>query len=956
MNPEVVQRALQTIQKGRAQYEYFFDNLKSSAWLKPLAAAGLFKHPPQARREGDSVSFSVWPESRYLARMAGNPEAASVVLELALGIPETDNLLVHEDLVDVALGLPPTEAAQLCERRLVGWDGSPFRTLLPKKIGELIAYLAREGQGEAALSLAQSTLRLLPDPRFEGGDPENELLLPEPKAAIDEWGYGEILRKHRSDLIAATGLRGLGVLCSLLAEATRLSRRAGDEELPQDHSEIWRPDIGDERFPERISDILISAVRDTAIQIVEQDRSQLRAVVEAMRRGRWLVFDRLSLYLLLRYWQDDEHLLAELLLEESLFQRFPREYASLLQTVAAELPRATSSELLRRVEQGPDPGRVRAMLQSWAGEEPSEDEVDRWMRRWKLYRLAALSPRLADDWLERYHALVDEFGKPREPQQVPQEATWVGPTSPTSADDIRVLDVPSLVERLQGWRPEPGPRAASPEGLGRVLTSVVQADPAPYARDAVLFKGLDPTYVRSLLDGLQQAIRDGRPFGWEPVLELVEWVLSQPYAAADEESGWAERDPGWGWSRTASSRLLSGGLQQGATEIPTRYRDKVWPALASLAEDPEPTPDDEARYGGSNMDPVTLSINTTRGEAMHAVIRYGLWVRASLEAGPESKDRLARGFDELPEVRQVLEAHLDPARDPSPAIRSVYGKWFPWLALLDEGWARTHVKSIFPESPEESDRFWAAWDAYVVFCEPYNEPFKLLSAVYRRVINALDSRREPKRLVENPDHRLAEHLVVMLLRGVLDASEPGGLLSDFHARAKDELCAHAVRFAGRVLEREGGHLPPAAWERLKGLWIQRLDFARHSPDPKKHTHELGAFGWWFASEMVEADWALEQLELVLNLVGEIDPDHLVAKRLQRVAASNPRRSVACLARMLEADREGWSLPGWEAEAKDVLKVALASPEQEVRAKAQEIIHRLGARGHWGFRGLLEGRT
>ena len=252
LRAEIVQRALETIRKGRAQYEDFFDNLTSADWVAPLAEAGFFRSPPRAHREGDTVSFSVWPESRYLARIAGASGAARVVLEAALGIPQTDNVLVHEDLVDVACGLPGPEAALLVERKLVAWEPSPFRSLLPKKIGALIGHLSREGQARQALELTKSTLRLLPDPRFEGGDSENELLLPEPKTLIDEWGYGEILRKHGSELIAGTGLRGLELLCSLLADATRLSRRRGDDEAPEDHSEIWRPDIGSQRLPERV--------------------------------------------------------------------------------------------------------------------------------------------------------------------------------------------------------------------------------------------------------------------------------------------------------------------------------------------------------------------------------------------------------------------------------------------------------------------------------------------------------------------------------------------------------------------------------------------------------------------------------------------------------------------------------------------------------------------------------
>ena len=61
---------------------------------------------------------------------------------------------------------------------------------------------------------------------------------------------------------------------------------------------------------------------------------------------------------------------------------------------------------------------------------------------------------------------------------------------------------------------------------------------------------------------------------------------------------------------------------------------------------------------GSNMDPLTHSINSARGAAMHAVVRYALWVHRAIE-----RDQAAGGvesnFDGVPEVRDLLELHLN---------------------------------------------------------------------------------------------------------------------------------------------------------------------------------------------------------------------------------------------------------------------------------------------------------
>lgn len=74
-----------------------------------------------------------------------------------------------------------------------------------------------------------------------------------------------------------------------------------------------------------------------------------------------------------------------------------------------------------------------------------------------------------------------------------------------------------------------------------------------------------------------------------------------------------EADPGWSWTRKAIADLLSAGFENRAGSIPIDFRQKVWTILKPLTDDPDPTPEDEQRYGCFNMDPATLSINTTRG-------------------------------------------------------------------------------------------------------------------------------------------------------------------------------------------------------------------------------------------------------------------------------------------------------------------------------------------------------
>src|SRR5450759_3967567 len=132
LKEETVKRALVEIAKGDAEYVYFFEHVKSAAWLEPLARHGRFQKPPEPIRREQYISFPAWPESRYLARMSTVSEAQAAVLEIALRIPETENVCVHDDLMDIALNLQPHQAAILVPRVCV-WVQDPVKRQLPYK-------------------------------------------------------------------------------------------------------------------------------------------------------------------------------------------------------------------------------------------------------------------------------------------------------------------------------------------------------------------------------------------------------------------------------------------------------------------------------------------------------------------------------------------------------------------------------------------------------------------------------------------------------------------------------------------------------------------------------------------------------------------------------------------------------------------------------------------------------
>ncbi len=937
---------------------YFFTHLEGPGWIQPLKDKGFFAEPPDPQRDeaAGTVGFPSWPESEYLARMsAGAPD---LVLSVILNTRDTENVRVHADYVDAALAMPAQLAAQLLPGA-IEWAENRYQMLVPKKLGSLVAHLAKGGRTDAAFELAGVLLDVQAGPGHVPSEAEAEKgfrLPPEPGARFDLWHYERILERDVPELVKADGFRALDLFGGLLEKAIRLSLREGSAEAKEDYSVIWHTSVegGAQTTGGGIKSLLVVAVRDAALAIVAKDAGQLGEVITNLESRKWPIFKRISLHLLLVLHENAPGLVAERLTDHDLFDdhRVRHEYFLLSQECFGELDHEQQDAILAWIGEGLDRNKRAQFLREQTGEEPSAEVLERHEESWQLQRLHPLRDFLRGEWQEKYQRLTAELGTPEHPEfPFYRSTTWVGPTSPKTADDLGEMTVAGLAEYLRSWVQPDDMFAPSPTGLGRSLKEVVGSRPAPYAEGASSFEGLDPTYVRALLDGLQEACKEGRSFGWPPVLGLCRWVVQQSREWRREVRE-LEADPHWGWARKAVASLLSQAFSKGSAEIPSGLRRPAWAVLEPITDDPEPTPAYEAEYGGSNMGPTTLSINTVRGDAIHALVRYALWCKRHFEAAESGGGPRWRGLNEVPEAREVLENHLDSTKDPSFAIRSVYGQWFPWLLVLDEDWAKEKAPRIFPVGEEQREYWDAAWEAYIIFCPPYDNVLDLLREQYKVAIDRIGGAASDRSRLADPDSKLAEHLVTFYWRGKVALGTSESLVDFFLDQAPDKLLGEALAFVGRSLDNTKGVVPPAILERLRKLWEARLEYCR-GETPASHVKEVGAFGWWFASAKFDTDWALEQLQAALELSeGRIEPDFRVVERLAEIAGQYPQRAVNCLRRIVQRDKEGWAVRGWGDAARTVLAAALSSAESH--ESAYDLVNELGARGYLEFRDLVSG--
>ncbi len=935
--PEVVKRALDQIRKGGANYKHFFSQLSSPAWIEPLSQEGLFKEPPTLVRQGDWTSYPSWPESEYLARMA--PLAAETVLGVLEKLPYTDNLQVHADLFRAASEMPAELASKLVPKMVkwveaVSWYG----VLGVDDAGALLGHLARGGEVERALELARALLAVFPG---EDAKEQGDVLVrtaPEVQGRFDIWAYERLLSEHFPSVARGAGIAALALLCELLEEAVRLSLAEEERTPPRDHSHIWRPAIEDhdQNLGHSIKDALVVAVRDSAEQLADDKASSVGEVVVMLEARAWWVFRRIALHLLRLHAQEARELVAARLTNRTLFDEVgvQHEYALLAASCFGDLTREDQATILRWIEEGPDADRFREAQKSRTAQEPTDEPVMRYANAWRRDKLAVIHEALPDEWQRRYEQLVAEVGRPPAHPEFPAYMEmFAGPTSPVEAAELSAMSVEEVVRYLREWEGSRGPLGPSPQGLGRVLRGVVAAQPERYAAEAQRFERLQPTYVRQLLEGLRSACKGGRAFEWGPVLRLCTWVLEQPETDEAEEGVGREADPGWGWSRQAVASLVKAGLGQGASEVPFELRDLVWGAVHALSSDRDPSPEHDARPGQDYRDPYTAAINSTRGEAMHAVVEYGLWCRRHLREGRTGSDEGAATLREMPEVEEILTRRLDPEIEPSAAVRAVYGRLLPWLYLLSGEWLEANLPRIFPGANEWRHLREAAWGAYVIFNRPYHDVFPVMRGEYTAAIERLGEETLYRWGTTDPERRLAEHVMWLYWQGRVELDD--SLVVDLFGRGNTQVRAAALSFVGRSLEGRERPVPADVGQRLCRLYEWRLQVVRQGQPDDDVREELRPFGWWFASGQLQEEWALPRLETTLELTGGVvDRESRVVERLASMAGEYPREVVRCLRRMIPAAQEPWRLYAWREDVRVALHAALASEDHEARDEAE----------------------
>ena len=942
--------ALATRPENRA---YFFERLENPEWVSALARRGVFDDPPDPvpADEPGYVQFPPWPEGRYLARMAPvAPDAVAAVLKTSAPLA---NPRVTGVLLECVQALPSDQFRELAPQ-IVEWVTAPAAVGFSEDFADgaaaVVARLVRERRLKQGLKAAESLLWLERRSSGSSDSPGDEILalLPEPVGRLSKWSYEQVVAEILPDLVDSAGLEGLRVFSSLLSIAVRFSRSEGESPDSDAVSCIWRPAIEDhsQNMDQGVRCVLVTAVRDAAVRLARVSQEDLRSVVQLLEAGT-VLHRRIALHVLAVV-PGGADLAAERIADWEIFDdyRLKHEYAALLRSRLGDVPPETQQVFRDWVLAGPDLGGFRRRQEAQTGSAPNFDDETIYAESWQRDWLSIVADHLSGDDATKYCELVAKYGEAEHPDFLIWSESGFGPETPLTTEEMNERSPGEVVAFLASWQPVDDAKwgfSHTIEGLGRAFQAAVAERAGDFAAVADRVEALDPTYVRSFLSGLEAAVKAGASVPWERPLRLIASALERPLDPPDETPD-LDRDPGWTWTRGQAASLLEQGVADRDNRIPYDLRETVWSVLEPLTCDPNPSPDYEAAHGYTNMDPFTVSLNVNRGKAMHAVMGYGLWCRRELE---ERGADTAAAFDLMPEVRAVLEQRLDPDGEASLAVRAVYGKWLPWLILLDERWVAANLSRIFPRAPELAGFRDAAWDTYIAWCRPFDSVYGVLEHEYEAAVERIPSGGTVGFADdERTDAKLGEHLVTLYWRGVLQPS----LLERWFEFADDHLAERVMRFLGSALRNTEGDVEPEVQQRIRELWDARLEVI--GSEPQAHGGEAHAFLDTFASAKLDDEWSLAGLDVTLQFGRPRLHDRDVIERLSEIAATKPAEATRFTLQMLESATNAWDHFAWRDQVRDVLTATNHATDPQTDKNRKAIVDHYVKRGENDFRDFI----
>lgn len=927
-------------------FEYFFKNLARVDlfdWLNDELHVFDYIPEPKVTDDGKHIQFFPWWPGKYLIKVANNiPEKVLAVLKNV----KTENYLALDDCARAILQMPQEflnknyrDVNILCDK----WLDVKFVGFIHYQSADLLEKYISSGNIDGAVNFFEILSKTRKTDRKE-----NEF-------RFEHYHYEEIVKKQLPKIISVAPKSIIELIAKRLTDVLRINNAS-------DHSSIWRPAIEDDEQNLRhddVADTFVSILRDAVAVFSKQSPKECLVLVKQWSTLECEIFQRIAIHTI-RVCEELADLANAVIMDKSRLFRGKagyHEFLLLLRDKYKTLTKRNKLEFLGWVIEGPQKDdiehyeayknteQLRVLLNIQRDIKADSDVDKAFIPYWQLFSdLKSKIPELE-------HPNFTSFHK-----------SWVGPTSALSKDEIKNLSPEAFIDWINvNLQPPYEMMGPSPEGVARIFQEVVKENPAPYASCAEKFidKKIWPAYLCGFIRGLEDALKENRPFDLGPVLKFIE----NPLKFTDEPVVKTRHDSfdigQYSWVRGAVANFIEAMVRHDSLDLSMDIMNTTQQILVDLVEnDRDPTEESEKEYGpdAQNMDYVSYCINCNRGKAMHALMQHALR-RARMRPEDEKKDEQGKGpfpaGERMNLYKNILSKRLD--EEKSPSVQSAYGQFLPYLIYLDQAWIFDLKKQgkLFPEAKDRS-RFWEGhWQGYVGYCDfydqiyelLYNDYFKATDRISTRVISPEEKKKIGSEGYNRYEDRLAEHLMIAYWRQKAEFTDEKGVLKIFFQKASPVLRGHAISLLGKAIKDVKPTKDSVEWRRLRALWEDRVKKAKD--------HELANFVRWL-------QYCPEAIGDIVDLIKPIIPYlHMGYQEEDLVEYLDSRieiDTISSLTLLMELFKVKASLINMHFRL-DLIRAILVKARGKkdvlgVATLVNQAVNRLGEMGYYEFKDLL----
>ena len=751
------------------------------------------------------------------------------VIKLLINLPNTDNPIVYDGILDIALQLPIEYSVKLKDKILkyAGMDHQ-FRT---HRYAKLLECWTKENHTSAALELLKILITFAPDPQSENKqkrrneDPMDIHTLLEPAPCMLPGEYRDIMLKGIQPLTESDPYKVACILIDTTANMINLRRHKQDLDKQDDISESWCPRLhGTIEKSETPEETLVHTLTFACEKVFETKHKKIGSLDNILGKQQWKIFKRLRHHLYAQNLsQQTKSWILELILNPEYYNQWKHSYEFRLMIQRAcehfgdtFLTQEERTRIFETILAGPSKANYQEWLMRWLGQEYTEEGFLEYKRLRHRIQLAPFAPVLFGKYKTHLQKLEIEvthriFDEDYLPSKAKITELSVSKLSPRSSEDLTNLSDEVLLDYINKWEDEDKLLEGNKlveidiEALANAFQTVFRESIMPEANRLKFWmenrKRIErPIYVRVMIYAMQANVKAKNFDKLDEWLRFSEWILSHPdrehnqdYKQSDESS----ENQNWTNSRRAVGDFIGVCLEKDV-DVPITAGRQIAKILRKLCTQYDWNLDEGNPNRLYRNDPLTEGINNTRSRALDNLVKFGFWLR--------KHERQC----EVHEVTTLLEKRFSPETGYllTPPEYAILGQNYLSIYSLNETWATEHKSDFFPQKKR---REWVAAFSSFVLCNGASKPiFTILQDDFKFALQHLDEIKNRDRGGHEPIDILGDRLFTYYLWKAYPLNGKESLIEQFYQRTneKREHWANLFNNIGHRLSSSGKTLRP----------------------------------------------------------------------------------------------------------------------------------------------------